>query len=197
MENNIKYLEIDQVKKLLSNIKDIKYKMIFTLIYNYGLRVSELLDLKLSDINFENKTIAILPLKYKVKTTRQLFPLLPESENLIKEYLKIRPVTTSKYLVVSKIYKNKIITYDRQSRISIFQKFQSLCIQNGIEKQFAHPHTLRHSIAFAMAGSNVDIYTASQFLRHSSIKNTEIYYKINNQTRSDRFVTFHKGLNVC
>jgi len=194
MENNIKYLEIDLVHKLLSSIKDIKYKMIFTLIYDYGLRVSELLNLKLSDIDFKNKTIAILPLKYKVKTNKQLFPLLPENENLIKKYLKIRPVTNSKYLVVSKIYKDKTVVYDKQSRISIFQKFQSLCVINGIDKQFAHPHTLRHSIAFAMAGNGVDIYTASQFLRHSSIKNTEVYYKINNQQRSDRFLQFHSKL---
>lgn len=194
MENNIKYLEIDLVQKLLSSIKDIKYKMIFTLIYDYGLRVSELLNLKLSDIDFKNKTIAILPLKYKVKTNKQLFPLLSESENLIKRYLKIRPVTSSSNLVVCKVYKGKTVVYDKQSRISIFQKFQSLCVKNGIDKQFAHPHTLRHSIAFAMAGNGVDIYTASQFLRHSSIKNTEVYYKINNQQRSDRFLQFHSKL---
>lgn len=188
---NQRYLTPEVVAKLLDSISDIKYKMIFTLIYSYGLRTSECANLLVSDIDFKNKIIKIMPLKQDAKNKME-FPLLDNCAVLVRKYLKIRPNTPDcDYLIPAVKYIDNKITYKPISRFSIYKMFGKYASLIGMPKEDRFTHSLRHTYGHNMAMSGtIDIYTAKELLRHKDIKSTSEYYKITNKERDKRFMQY-------
>lgn len=194
MKKTIKYLEHDQVTKLLDTM-NIRDHFMFSLIYGFGLRVSELLNLTLDDIDLKNKTIKILPLKRKT-SDKQVFPLSDKECKMVQIYLSNRPRTDDNHLIVSKHIEAGKEVYKRMSRINIYKLFKRYCRLSGIDKELAHVHTLRHSFAVTGASNGIDIYTMKKLLRHTNLSSTEDYYDIVDNVRSDRMIGLKNKLNL-
>ncbi len=159
----------------------IRNSLVIEALYSTGCRVSELCDLKISDIDFHEKTIKLLGKGRKAR----IVPLGTHLETKIEKYLNIRGEHNikSSYLILSK--SNKKIERTAIGRI-IKKSLLSTSIETNV-----HPHTLRHSSATHMLEGGCGIRFVQQFLGHSSISTTQIYTKISQQHLHEVFKEAH------
>lgn len=163
----------NEILKIINSIDDnhpfsIRNRAILEVLYGTGIRVSELIDIKLSNIFFEEKI-----LKVKGKGDKERFvPIGNVASNSIKIYLeeRINNKIEPKYSDV--LFLNR---YGRQlTRAMIFKIIKDLCEISGIEKKIS-PHTLRHSFATHMLKNGADLRSIQLILGHENINTTEIY----------------------
>lgn len=164
-----KVLTKDEVKKLLDSINNQKSKLIISLIYAAGLRVSEVVEIKVTDLNFEEKIGYIK----KSKGKKDRFFNIPQFllEDLIEESLN-QESKNQKYLFSGP--KGKLTTRNVQKIV------QSAAEKAGLSKE-VHCHTLRHSFATHLLENGVDIRKIQELLGHSDLSTTQIYTHISTQ----------------
>lgn len=153
----------DEVSKLLNSAETRKSRLILSLLYSSGLRVSELVNLKPGDINFSENTGWVRDGK---GSKDRMFSL---SSNLLvelKEYLRKKENT--KYL----FSQNEPLTTRNIQKI-----VKRLRIRADIQKKVT-PHTLRHSFATHLLESGTDIRMIQTLLGHSSLNTTQLYTHI-------------------
>ncbi len=158
-----KVISKEHIKQLLSSIKNLKHKTAITMIYSLGLRRSELINLRLTDIFLERNIIVIRNAKGKKDRTLPLPEKLKEL--IIKYYKAYLPAT---YLIEGF---DPGIQYSETSLRNIFKKSLSKIIKNH---NFTL-HCLRHSYATHLHDAGVDIRNIQELLGHKSSKTTEIY----------------------
>lgn len=155
-------LNQDEVRKLIDATDNVKSRLIISLLYSGGLRVSELVKLKVGDVNFDDKTGWVRSGK---GSKDRLFTI---SENLAKEindYLKDRGYQ----YVFSK--DEPLTTRNIQKIIALTKR------RAGIDKKVT-PHTLRHSFATHLLEQGTDIRVIQTLLGHSSLNTTQVYTHI-------------------
>jgi site-specific recombinase XerD len=157
-----KVLSKNEVKGILSSCVNLKHKTILMLIYSAGLRRSELIDLKISDIDSERMVINIMGAKGK----KDRISLLSKNMlSLLRSYYKAyRP---KKYLFEGQ-------AGGKYSPTSIANILKKAAIKAGIRKTVT-PHMLRHSFATHLLEQGTDLRYIQELLGHSSSKTTEIY----------------------
>jgi site-specific recombinase XerD len=158
-------LSEDEVKLLLSQVVNLKHKCILYTIYSAGLRRSEVLHLKLADIDSERNCIIIK----NAKGNKDRNTLLSSKLLLLlrKYYKKYKP----------KEYLFEGVNGGKYSVTSIRKIFGRALASSGIKKD-AHLHTLRHSFATHLLERGTDLRYIQSLLGHSSSKTTEIYTHI-------------------
>ena len=157
-----KVLSKNEIKRIFYETKNIKHKCILMLIYSAGLRRSELLNLKPTDIDSERMVIHINGAKGKKDRISLLSDNLLQ---LLRQYYKeYRP---KEYLFVGQ----KGGMYSAASVANILKKAAS---KAGIKKTVT-PHMLRHSFATHLLEQGTDLRYIQELLGHSSSKTTEIY----------------------
>ena len=155
-------LSKEEVFKLLSEVKNFKHKMILSIIYSAGLRVSEAVNLEIKDINEDRMLINIRAAKGKKD---RVVVLSEKILNMFKNYKK--EYKPSKYVFEGE----KGEKYSIRSIQSIFTKAKK---NTGINKD-ATVHSLRHIYATHLLEGGTDLRYIQELLGHSSSKTTEIY----------------------
>jgi site-specific recombinase XerD len=150
---------------MIDVVENRKHLCIIKMLYGAGLRLGELLNLKLSDINSENMLIYIR----KAKGNKDRVVML--SSDLL--------IDLREYFI---IYKPKEYLFEGQnggtySERSVQNVVKNVASRAGIKKKVT-PHTLRHSFATHLIEAGTDIRFIQQLLGHQSIKTTEIYTHI-------------------
>lgn len=164
-------LEENEIESVLSVCKNIKHKSILYLAYACGLRVSEIINLKIADIDSNSMTININQAKGKKD---RIVPMPQELLDMLRLYFKeYRPNT---YLFNGQ---NSLQYSDR----SINQFFKDLAVKAGIKKN-VHIHLLRHSYASHSLEQGTDIRYIQEILGHSSPLTTQIYTHISKKAIS-------------
>jgi site-specific recombinase XerD len=153
----------DYIKSKLSKIENLKHKTILTLTYSVGLRVSEIINLKIEDIDSKRMIIHIKNAKGKKD---RIVPLSENVQNLIKIYSE--KYTPKEYLFNGQST-NK---YSIQSCQNIYKKY--------IDEN-SSIHTLRHSAFTNLLENGTDLRIIQKIAGHSSTKTTEIYTHVSNQ----------------
>lgn len=163
-------LSIGEVKRLFQQLDNIKHRCILYLAYGCGLRVSEIINLKIPDIDSERMQIHIKAAKGK----KDRMVTLPESAlYLLREYYRqYKPKT---YLFESTIAGHP---YSTNSIQTIFRRAKA---KARINKK-ASMHTLRHSFATHLLESGTDIRLIQALLGHSNVRTTMIYTHVTNKT---------------
>ncbi len=155
-------LSVEEVQRFLNTFSNLKHKAIFTLCYSAGLRVGEILNLKISDIDSNRMQIRI----HQAKGKKDRYTLLsPKVLGLLRQY-----VTE---------YNPKEYLFEGQNG----GKYSSASIQNLMRKhrklanikKKATPHTLRHSFATHLLDTGTDIRFIQELLGHKHISTTQIY----------------------
>ncbi len=160
------------------------YAIIETL-YGCGLRVSELVGLRCSDLFFEEGFIRV-----EGKGDKQRFvPILPYTQKIIRTYLnEVRvhlPIQPGHEDIVFLNRRGRQLT-----RAMIFTVVRDLADKAGIRKKIS-PHTFRHYFATHLLQGKVDLRAIQQMLGHSSITTTEIYLHMDRQQLADVIREFH------
>jgi len=169
----------------LSNAQGERNRAIIETLYGCGLRVSELLDLKISDLFFKEGF-----LKVTGKGDKQRFvPVSSITENYITEYLQN---SRNNYPIHPKA--SDIIFLNRRgnslTRAMIFTIVRKLGEQSGIKKKIS-PHTFRHSFATHLLENGADLRAIQLMLGHESITTTEIYMHVDKSHLKQVMHNFH------
>ena len=160
--------EIVGVLQLLSKASDfesLRNQLIVELFYSTGIRRSELINLKISDIDFANETVKVLGKRNK----ERYIPLLKSVQKSIVKYIEIREGinTSQSYLFITK--KGKII-YDTLVYRVINNYFST--VSSKVKKS---PHIIRHSFATHLLNEGADLNSVKELLGHSSLASTQVY----------------------
>ncbi|MEK6481379.1 site-specific tyrosine recombinase/integron integrase [Catalinimonas sp. 4WD22] len=155
-------LSQEEVKSLLATVGNLKHQAILQTVYGCGLRLSELIHLRIRDIDSKRMVVVI---KQGKGAKDRLVPLSPKLLGLLRRYYK--EYQPKEYLFEGE----KGGKYGRRSVQQIFQKARILA---GIKKK-ATLHTLRHSYATHLLDAGVDLRYIQVLLGHCSSKTTEIY----------------------
>lgn len=158
--NTFGYLTVDEINKLIDylNISDIKIqnKLLIFMLIDTGMRINEALNVKISNINFSNKTI------YLEKTKNHKYRYVPFTELTSKILLEYLNKINSSYEYLFDI------SYD-----AVKSCFYRIGKKLGFNK--FHPHMLRHSLASLLHKNGASVMIIQKILGHSSISITERY----------------------
>lgn len=182
-----KVLTVEQVDALLdincTTAFDYRNKAMLELLYATGLRISELLNLKLNDVDMENCVVRCLGKGNK----ERIVPIGEYVLFYLTKYLEYRP----------KLSKNKRSEYlflnslgGKLSRFSFFKLIKRLLQEKNINADVS-PHTLRHSFATHMLEYGADLRTIQELLGHSDIATTKIYTHISNNKIKEEYNKYH------
>ena len=163
IEEEIKYLSIQELNTLLS-VSDNAYRLAWLLCYETASRISEALNIRFSDLNLETNRLKITNLKQRKKNSFRLIKISDRLKSLILQEQLWRNCSKEDYIL-----KNR----DRTTYNYAFVRY---ALQGGIERERAHPHTLRHSRAIHLLDSGANIVLVSNALGHKNIKSTLIYF---------------------
>ena len=182
------FLSIEEVDKLL-NIKletdfDYRNKAMLELMYATGMRVSEVVNLKISDISLENGTVRSIT---KVNKER-IIPLGDYALYYLKEYLENHRNNLLKKKINDYVFLNN--HGECYSRQAFFLLVKKLACEVGIKKEIS-PHKLRHSFATHLLENGADLRIIQEMLGHSSINTTEIYTHVASNYKRNEYDSIH------
>ena len=174
-----KAISKSQMEQIFEDLKKSKqtnaglYILILKLIYLSGLRISEALNLKWSDINHQDNSIYVYG---KGSKERKVF--------IINDYLvQLKNLEKNSQFIFT-INKKKISTRS-------VNKFLQNCYNNSLIKNKLSSHIFRHSFATTMLENNADIRHIQKLLGHSSISTTEIYTKVAKSMKKRVLDSYH------
>jgi len=188
------FLSEQEVDRLLENINvnnllGIRDKAIFEVLYSTGIRIGELENIKVQDIDLKNIEIIVFG---KGRKERIVF-LNKKALNSLKNYLQIRRsflfdkkrnvYKTNEYLFLN-------IRGERLSQRYIRKLLTGYLSDSGIKKHIS-PHGLRHSFATHMLEEGTNIRAVQELLGHTSLSSTQIYTHINLKKMKEDFIKYH------
>lgn len=162
-----KIIEQKHLLKQIEQIDNLKHKAIISLAYSVGLRVSEVINLKITDIDSKRMIVSINNAKGRKD---RIVPLSENVLQLLRNYFKRHQ--PKEYLFNGQ----NLPKYSSGSCNAIVKKYI------GCDYHF---HLLRHSCATALLESNVDLRIIQKLLGHSSVKTTEIYTHVSTKILSN------------
>jgi integrase/recombinase XerD len=183
-------LSVEEIDLLISKIdlskpEGQRNKAIVEVLYSCGLRVSELTNLKLSNIYFDQGFIKVIGKGNK----ERLVPMGSKAVQEIEYYLTDRNSLPS----ISRESEDILFLNRRGrklTRVMIFTIIKDLVRKSGIKKNIS-PHTFRHSFATHLIDGGADLRAVQEMLGHESILTTEIYTHLDRQYLRDAIIRFH------
>lgn len=169
----------------LSTPQGERNKAIIETLYSCGLRVSELVDLKISNLYFEEEFIRVIGKGNK----ERLVPISPSAMKQIGIYL----TQVRNHQEIEKGFEDFVFLNRRGkslTRVMIFTIIKRLVESCGIKKTIS-PHTFRHSFATHLVEAGADLRAVQEMLGHSSITTTEIYMHLDRSYLRDEILKFH------
>lgn len=151
----------EEIKKMINSTRNIKHKLILKILYGCGLRVSEITNLKKSNVNFNEGLIHIKLAKGK----KDRFVKIPES--LIEELCAYIKLSNDESLFPSN-------RGGKLTKKTIGKIVENAAKKAGVKKR-VYPHLLRHSFATHLLEQGTDLKIIQKLLGHSDIKTTQIY----------------------
>jgi integrase/recombinase XerD len=181
-------LSIEEIERIIGAIDLSKHeghrnKAIIETLYGAGLRVSELVNLRITDINFGEGYVIVTGKGSK----QRLVPIGTKALREIEFYRQERNQ-------MKVIHDENVLFLNRRgrklSRVMIFTIIKDLAMRAGIKKKIS-PHTFRHSFATHMVEAGADLRAVQEMLGHESILTTEIYTHIDRTYLKDTLMMFH------
>ena len=178
-----KYLSIEEVDRLLSftPTKPLEYrnKAMLELLYATGTRISELLNIELNHIDFDDCILKVMGKGSKERIVPISSNAIYHVKNYLYNYRKFLIGTkTSNYLFLNR-------NGDKLSRQGFFKILKEISQKAGIKKDIS-PHVLRHSFATHLLNNGADLRIIQELLGHENLSTTEIYSHLNmNKIKSD------------
>lgn len=181
-------LSREEVERLLSfpaeKFEDIRTLTMIDLLYAAGLRVSELINLRLENVNLQEGWV----LAFGKGSKQRFVPLHHEVCNRIKQYLAAREARFAGKDVSSELFLNNRGT--KISRIAVWQALAALGRKANISTPL-HPHLLRHTFASHLLQGGADLRSLQEMLGHADLATTQIYTHLDVQDLKEKHKKFH------
>ncbi|MCK4341688.1 MAG: tyrosine recombinase XerC [Phycisphaerae bacterium] len=185
-----KYLEVEQIEKLLSNpdtttLLGARDRAMLETLYSTGIRVSELIALNISDVDLTNSVVRVNGKGKK----RRVIPLGPGAVQTIIHFLDLRRTNPrSANFDPEALFINK--HGRRLSTRSVRRKLDKYLLEAGLDLSVS-PHTLRHSFATHMLQRGADLRSVQEMLGHQSLSTTQIYTHLTGETVKEAYDKSH------
>ena len=171
-------LSLEEVTSLLdieiNSPYDARNKSILELFYSSGLRISELINLEMANVDMDENLIRVMG---KGKKER-IVPFGDIAKNVLNDYINnYRPSINKKNSTY--IFLNNL--GNKLSRQYIFRIIKQECVKKGIKKNVS-PHTLRHTYATHLLKNGADLRIIQELLGHENLATTQIYTHLDNET---------------
>ncbi len=183
-----KVLSEEEINKLLDiNLKtdfDFRNKAMLELMYSSGLRVSELINLTVNDIDIKNCTVRI----FGKGSKERIIPLNEYATKAINNYILYHRSVLFKHGENNYLFLNN--HGNRMTRQGFFKILKKIAKEKEIKTEFS-PHTLRHSFATHLLKYGADLRSIQELLGHSDISTTQIYTHITNEKLQKDYHKYH------
>jgi len=188
-------LTIDEVEKILAAIDlstptGIRDRAVIETLYSSGLRVSELVDLKISHVFFDEEFIRVIGKGNK----ERLVPIGYTALKYIRQYLDYVRV----HISVKKGYEDRVFLNKNGtslSRVSVFNIVKKAAQAVHLSFEIS-PHTFRHSFATHLVEGGADLRAVQEMLGHESITTTELYTHLDKTFLSETLHKYHPAFHV-
>lgn len=184
-------MTVDEMFQLLESIEaetplGVRNRAILEFMYATGVRISEMLNMKQSDLSFKEELIRVTG-----KGSKQR--IIPINETAI-EWVEFYQKTARFELKKSEDTSILFLNYNghKMSRMGFWKILQKLVIQAGIMKTIS-PHTIRHSFATHLLESGANLRIVQELLGHSSIRTTQIYTHVDLRFIKEEHALYHPG----
>jgi len=190
--HEIEFLDSGELDRLLqaadgSDIKSLRDRAILELLFSAGLRVSELVNINLDQINISRQEFSVTGKGDKIR----IVFISDTAKKALEKYLSKRmDIDPALFVRFSRTKTNPDRTDKRLTARSIQRIVKFYAAKAGIVKD-VHPHTLRHSFATDLLSNGADIRSVQSMLGHSSITTTQIYTHITNKQLKEIHKQFH------
>lgn len=187
LPDTLSYQDINKLIEAidLSKADGTRNKAIIEVLYSCGLRVSELTELKLSNLYLEIEFVKVIGKGNK----ERLVPIGGEAIKALKLWIEHNRV----HIPIKKGEEDMVFLNRRGSRLSrvyIFMLIKQLAEMAGIKKSIS-PHTLRHSFATHLVEGGADLRAVQEMLGHESITTTEIYTHLDREYLKETIISYH------
>ena len=170
-------LSVEDIDKLLDiDLKDAysyRNKAMLELMYSSGLRVSELLNLTISNIDLDMNLVRI----FGKGSKERIVPISDIATKYLFEYINIYRNTLVKNNITDLVFLNS--RGNRLSRQGFVKILKEIALEKGIKKEIS-PHVLRHSFATHLLNNGADLRSIQTMLGHENIETTQIYTHVSN-----------------
>lgn len=183
------FLSFEEVEKILeysdlSSAKGMRDTLMLETMYASGMRVSELITVKTTDIDYKRGFIKVIGKGSK----ERIVPIYDSLLVKIEDYLPIRHNYFIKDRDEGWLFPNKNGSF--LTRQYVWQWVKEICLKSGIKKHVS-PHTLRHSFATHLLSGGADLRTIQIFLGHTNITTTEIYTHVTDDQKRNVILNHH------
>lgn len=186
-KNLPEFLSVEEIDKLLSSVrkdkKNLRDRAILELLYSSGLRVSELVELRVNSINFNEGIVKC----HGKGNKERIVPVGDYALEVIQKYLvsrsKQNEIGDESYLFTNPSGK-------KISRIAVWQIVKKRARLAGIKKE-TYPHMMRHSFATHLLERGADLRAVQEMLGHSDISTTQIYTHVDRKRLKLTHQRFH------
>lgn len=173
----VDYLDFDEITAVIASIDCSKRDgrrdhALFSLMFNTGVRVQELIDLKANDLQLTRPfSIRILGKGRK----ERICPIWPETAHLLRQLLEERGIDAREPMTVFTNHTGKPLTRFGVRYLLKKHLQNADSVRPSLAKKRLHPHSMRHSTAIHLLKSGVDLSTIANWLGHSSVNTTNKY----------------------
>jgi integrase len=187
----ILYISKDEVERFFRAIPEanIRDRLLFDLIYRFGLRRREAALIELDDLSIPNETIWIRRLKRGISAGYRLHP---RTLALLAAYLPLRDWGSNRFLFQSPQRPGQAL-----SASFIYQRFRLYATAAGLPENRRHVHVLRHSIAVHFMNEGLDSSDVKDWLGHRSLTSTMIYAQVTNKRRDQTYQRLMKSQEIA
>ena len=183
-------LSVEEIDRMIAAIdlsqpQGQRNRAIIETLYGSGLRVSECVDLKISDIFFREEFLKVTGKGNK----QRIIPLGGAAARQLKLYIE----TERRHIATKKGFEDHVFLNNRGSKLSrvmIFIIIRNMAAKAGIRKTIS-PHTMRHSFATHLVEGGADLRAVQDMLGHESITTTEIYTHLNREYLRENLISYH------
>lgn len=166
--------DIDKLLDIkLTDAYSYRNKAMLELMYSSGLRVSELLDLRISNIDFNMNLVRV----FGKGSKERMVPMDDIATKYLYDYINLYRNTLLRHKVTDLVFVNS--RGGKLSRQGFFKILREIALEQGISKEIS-PHTLRHSFATHLLNHGADLRSIQTMLGHENIETTQIYTHVSN-----------------
>lgn len=173
--------EIDEM--LHNNLTPLEHVMM-ELLYSCGLRVSELVNLKLNDIDLSSKYVRC----FGKGSKERIIPIGEQAKTVVKEYFPTRDLLIKKYNLTTK----NLLIKDNGHFVTRQDVYNFIHAQGKLIHKNISPHTLRHSFATHLLENGADLRVVQELLGHSDVSTTQLYTHISKKRLKEVYFSINK-----
>ncbi len=181
-----KVMTVEELNSIINSDLNEEESVIVELLYGCGLRVSELVNLKLSNIDLSSKYIQC----YGKGSKERIVPFGEKAKSALKKYFKIRDIIILK----NNLADTKVLLLKENGKQISRQDVYNFIRKQG-EKIHKHisPHTLRHSFATHLLENGADLRVVQELLGHSDVSTTQLYTHITKKRLKEVYFAINNG----